>query len=446
MEGVKAELRRLVDSISVSVGGCEEAEESYEKAARLVLKLRDLKFGEKKERERCFENVPEHFLCPISNEIMRDPVVLSTGETYDRPFIQDWLNSGNRTCPKTQQVLSNLSLTPNHLVKTLISDWCSKNNLSLSCPQNPNSDLDLDLVTKNDRSTFKTLLNDISSPVSPIINKKQAVKNLRLLTKRNKSFRAVIGESPGAISQFLSVLSVPALKDEPQVLEDTVTTILNLSIHDSNKKILGDHSEIIPILITGLKSKNMESRGNSAAALFSLSALDSNKVKIGDQNVIKHLIDLLEEGCLEAKKDAASALFNLCMIRQNKEKAIRDGIISVCLKEIEERTLVDESLALLALLCNDQEAAEEIGELNGVKILMKIARENLCKRNKENSVVVLFSICMYDRVRLRELGEDERLNGTIGWIAQNGTSRARRKASGILERLKRNMPNIHHSC
>ncbi|KAJ4791000.1 U-box domain-containing protein 9 [Rhynchospora pubera] len=452
VEGLKAKLRRLVDAIADGGDGCDEVE-TYDEVARLVLQIRGLKFGaarngegegvgsDSENNEGGSVKVPDHFLCPLSSELMRDPVVLSSGQTYDRRFIQEWLSSGNRTCPKTQQVLSNITLTPNYLVRGMISNWCTKNGVSFSPPSNT----DLDLVTGNDRSTFTSLLDNISSPASPISEKRQAVRDLRLLTKRNKSFRAVIGEKPGAISQFLSVLSVPGLKDNPEVLEDTVTTILNLSIHDSNKKILGEHADVVPILIMGLKSGAMETRSNSAAALFSLSALDSNKEKIGGLCAIKYLIELLEDGTLEAQKDAAAAIFSLCVVRENRGRAVQNGIVDVALKNIKNETLLDESLAILALLCSDQEAAEKLKE-NGVLCLLKVARENPGKRNKENAVVVLFSICMYDRKMLRVVGEDEKLNGTMAWLALNGTSRAQRKAAGILEKIKRTKPKTPYSC
>ena len=40
--------------------------------------------------------VPRKFLCPISNEIMKDPVMLSDdGQTYERKNIIDWYNNKN---------------------------------------------------------------------------------------------------------------------------------------------------------------------------------------------------------------------------------------------------------------------------------------------------------------------------------------------------------------
>lgn len=36
-------------------------------------------------------DVPSYFLCPISHSIMREPAVTSTGATYERSAIQEWL-------------------------------------------------------------------------------------------------------------------------------------------------------------------------------------------------------------------------------------------------------------------------------------------------------------------------------------------------------------------
>ncbi|XP_074569316.1 E3 ubiquitin-protein ligase PUB23-like [Curcuma longa] len=71
--------------------------------------------------------VPRLFLCPISLEIMRDPVTAATGMTYDRRSIERWLLvDGRSTCPVTQLQLppdAAASLTPNHTLRRLIQSW-----------------------------------------------------------------------------------------------------------------------------------------------------------------------------------------------------------------------------------------------------------------------------------------------------------------------------------
>uniref|UniRef100_A0A0A9HC09 Uncharacterized protein n=1 Tax=Arundo donax TaxID=35708 RepID=A0A0A9HC09_ARUDO len=53
---------------------------------------------------------------------------------------------------------------------------------------------------------------------------------------------------------------------------------------------------------------------------------------------------------------------------------------------------------------------------------------------------------MYNRTKLKEVDADESVNGSLALLAQNGTARARRKAAGILEKMKRTMHNRHSSC
>jgi len=67
--------------------------------------------------------IPTHFQCPITMELMQDPVMIATGHTYDRPAIQRWLDQGHRTCPVTGVRLRHLELIPNHAIRTAIQSW-----------------------------------------------------------------------------------------------------------------------------------------------------------------------------------------------------------------------------------------------------------------------------------------------------------------------------------
>ncbi|PKA51693.1 U-box domain-containing protein 29 [Apostasia shenzhenica] len=68
---------------------------------------------------------PSFFRCPISLEVMRSPVSLCTGVTYDRSSIQRWLDGGNNTCPATMQPLPSTDLVPNLTLRRLIHSWSS---------------------------------------------------------------------------------------------------------------------------------------------------------------------------------------------------------------------------------------------------------------------------------------------------------------------------------
>ncbi|XP_038989918.1 U-box domain-containing protein 9-like [Phoenix dactylifera] len=414
---LKRELWRLVRLISDDDDGRID---SYDEAANSLAELKDLTFGS--------PAVPQHFLCPISCELMRDPVIVASGETYDRPFIQKLLNSGDRICPRSHEVLPNTILTPNHLLQSMISEWCKEHDIPQPRPWSQHEDL----ITRKEHYALYKLLDKISSSSL----QKQAMKELRLLTKHNEAFRALLGEKPDTIPQLLSVLSAPGLNDDPEFHNNTVTAILNISIHDRNKKIVGDDPQAIPFLIDSLKDGTMETRSNAAAGLFCLSALDSNKLKIVELGAIKPLLELLEQGSKTAKWDAAQAIFNICLAPENKARAVKEGVVGVAWKAIMDQSLVDESLAILALFKREHEAMEEISRSGGVPALLGIIRESSCRESKENAVAVLFAVCMRDRTKLRKVLEEESLNRTISTLNHFGTKGASVKAGKLLQVLR----------
>ena len=66
---------------------------------------------------------PDNFLCPITYDIMHDPVSARDGHTYERSAIQRWFDEGKRSSPVTNEIMLSTDLIPNHFVKAQISTW-----------------------------------------------------------------------------------------------------------------------------------------------------------------------------------------------------------------------------------------------------------------------------------------------------------------------------------
>ena len=71
--------------------------------------------------------IPEVYLCPITQDIMRDPVVDNEGISYERSAITQWLKKSN-TSPISRKNLKNSDLSANLALKSLIEEWISNNN------------------------------------------------------------------------------------------------------------------------------------------------------------------------------------------------------------------------------------------------------------------------------------------------------------------------------
>lgn len=67
---------------------------------------------------------PEDFFCPISQDVMTDPVmVVETGHSYERAELQRWFAGGNRRDPITNTHLRSLAIKPNHALRKSIETW-----------------------------------------------------------------------------------------------------------------------------------------------------------------------------------------------------------------------------------------------------------------------------------------------------------------------------------
>ena len=73
------------------------------------------------------EDGPSSFLCPILQEVMRDPVCTADGHTYERSAIVHWLRAHplRPTSPLTGLVLPHPGLTPNHALRAAIEEACA---------------------------------------------------------------------------------------------------------------------------------------------------------------------------------------------------------------------------------------------------------------------------------------------------------------------------------
>ncbi len=69
------------------------------------------------------------FQCPITHEVMRDPVMAADGHSYERAAITRWIGravpGAPTRSPCTNMPLAHARLTPNHSLRAAIVEWCA---------------------------------------------------------------------------------------------------------------------------------------------------------------------------------------------------------------------------------------------------------------------------------------------------------------------------------
>lgn len=70
--------------------------------------------------------VPDSLLCPVTQDLLREPVLTVDGHTYEYSAIRRWLES-NSTSPVTGASLPSKTLVPNLAMRALVADWLQRN-------------------------------------------------------------------------------------------------------------------------------------------------------------------------------------------------------------------------------------------------------------------------------------------------------------------------------
>ncbi len=107
--------------------------------------------------------IPKEFICGISQQIMNNPVITSSGQSYDEENIKKWLNyclENHKpfTDPLTRKIISR-KFTVNYALKSLIHRWKTNYIRSLG-PKN----IDFDCMYYNIEDIGKILLKCKCSP------------------------------------------------------------------------------------------------------------------------------------------------------------------------------------------------------------------------------------------------------------------------------------------
>ena len=78
------------------------------------------------EHDGSYNLIPQEMVCPITGEIMEDPVITVDGHSYEREAIEEWFSRGRIISPLTGSPLGTTHLTPNHALKKAIAELIEK--------------------------------------------------------------------------------------------------------------------------------------------------------------------------------------------------------------------------------------------------------------------------------------------------------------------------------
>nr|XP_043610643.1 U-box domain-containing protein 16 [Erigeron canadensis] len=378
--------------------------------------------------------IPADFRCPISLDLVRDPVVVSTGQTYDRASINLWIESGHTTCPKTGQTLDHTEMIPNHALRNLIIMWCREHRIPFESTETKEK--------VNGVTTNKTLIEATKMTVSFLLQKAKAsqslettnrfVYELRALAKTDSNSRACIAEADGLplLVKFLG-------QEHPTLQVNAVTTILNLSILEANKTLIMETDGVLNGVIEVLRNgATWEAKGNAAATIFSLTGVHAYRKKLGRKSrVIKGLMELAKNGPISSKRDALVAILNLAGDREAVAKLLEIGVVEMASQVMDG--LPEEGVTVLEAVVKKGGLAAITATFHIIKKLAMILRDGT-ERAQESAAATLVNVCRKGGPEVvSELAAIPGIERVIWEVMGMGTGRGRRKAATLLRILRR---------
>ena len=93
--------------------------EKYKNNDNLIILEENKLKEENKQLKEKNKQLTENCICPITMEVMKEPVICSDAHTYERSAIEKWLSTNNCS-PMTRQIITNNSLIPNIVLRDII--------------------------------------------------------------------------------------------------------------------------------------------------------------------------------------------------------------------------------------------------------------------------------------------------------------------------------------
>ncbi|KAH0764312.1 hypothetical protein KY285_000183 [Solanum tuberosum] len=342
--------------------------------------------------------VPPYFICPISLEMMKDPVTISTGITYDRENIEKWIFSAkNNTCPATKQSLTCIELTPNVTLRRFIQSWCTINaSHGIERFPTPKPPVSKPQIIK--------LLKEAKSPKLQM----NSLKRLKSIAFENDANKRCM-ESAGAMEFLASIInnnnSNEVFEEEDGFMstKDEALSILyqlKLSENGLRSLIMSGNGEFIESLTHVMQHGSYESRAYAVMLMKDMFEVSTPTLLLSlKQEFFTQVVQVLrDEISQKATKASLQVLVHACPFGRNRVKAAEARAIKVLvdlLLDSSEKRTCELMLILLDQLCQSAEGrAELLNHPGGLAIVSKKTLR-VSKVGSERTIKILHSISKF---------------------------------------------------
>ncbi|KAG2720597.1 hypothetical protein I3760_02G042800 [Carya illinoinensis] len=287
----------------------------------------------------------QSFYCPITRDVMVDPVETSSGQTFERCAIEKWFADGNRLCPLTMTSLDTSVLRPNKTLRQSIEEWKDRNTMITIASIKPKLKSEeeeevldsleqlQDLCEQRDlHREWVILENYIPVLIQCVGAKNPDVRNhalviLCILAKDSDDAKERIAGVDNAIEFIVRSLGRRAAERKL-----AVALLLELSKCNLVRDCIGKVQGCILLLVTMSSSDDNQAARDAQMLLNNLSFSDQNVIQMAKANHFKHLLQRLSTGPEDVKMIMATTLAEMELTDHNKESLLEADALGPLLR------------------------------------------------------------------------------------------------------------------
>ncbi|KAM0908637.1 hypothetical protein ACQ4PT_015332 [Festuca glaucescens] len=326
--------------------------------------------------------IPAHFRCPISLDLMRDPVTAPTGITYDRESIEAWLDTGRAAvCPVTHAPLRRDDLVPNHATRRVIQDWCVANR-SRGVERIPTPKIPVTPVQASEL-LFEVAESARAGDAGAAARCAAAVARVRALARdseRNRRCFASIGTGR-VLAAALDSLAAAGSEQQAggALIEDVLAALVCMApLDEEAARILSSPKSLASLVIVA-ENGSLAGRLNAVLAIKEVvSSSDGACTGLCGKadEIVDALVKIIKAPiCPQATKAAMVAAYHLA--RSDESVASRvamAGIVPLLIEALvdADKSVAEKALALLdAVLASEEGRTSARGHALTVPLLVK---------------------------------------------------------------------------
>ncbi|XP_068666596.1 U-box domain-containing protein 44-like [Aristolochia californica] len=274
----------------------------------------------------------DSFKCPLHGAVMKEPVSIICGHSFDRNEISEYFLRGEKTCPTCKMDLHSLELTPNISLWNSIQEWkqmVTEKKLGAAlvsvCSDEPDmlNQAFADLQALLEMPHFRNAVTEKGLVSKIVVSLKNNRINSNAVLKCLYHLACHSDENKEAIAEAGGICSIVKRFYTGEANPEAMALLMELSQKESLVEKIGNANRCIPFLVSMLHSPHPGVSEKAPKVVQKLSSSIHFVIKMAEAGHFQPFLSHFNRGPPDTKATMAAALLKM-QLNENSAKVLEE--------------------------------------------------------------------------------------------------------------------------